>query len=185
MAGADARFHIHGQTARAQRLPTGRGPVRRRTFLLLQLGAACVLGALPTLASAQACLPGEVRGESFLTAGQAGFGEGAVWILHMLPTGWVKSHAEISASTGGLTGPLDKFGLFGGAVSGLADLNSDGKPDLIFTNFNTGLTGSVILAAAWPSGVPCDFAFYHQWWIVDAGGPQGFAATLGMKQTTP
>jgi hypothetical protein len=44
-------------------------------------------------------------------------------------------------------------------------------------------TGQLALPAAWPAGIPAGFATYFQYWVADAGGPKGYAATNGLKAT--
>jgi hypothetical protein len=51
--------------------------------------------------------------------------------------------------------------------------------------FTIGPAGTLVLVAPWPSGIPGGFNLYLQDWIVDAGGPQGFAATNALRLTTP
>ena len=47
------------------------------------------------------------------------------------------------------------------------------------------VSGSMTLAATWPTGVPQGFQFWLQWWVIDAGGPQGYAASNGLRAKTP
>ncbi len=46
-------------------------------------------------------------------------------------------------------------------------------------------TGEALLPAIWPAGVPGGASLYLQWWIVDAGGPKGLAASNGVGALTP
>lgn len=55
---------------------------------------------------------------------------GAVWILFLNADMTVKNHAKISASSGGLTGPLDPGSKFGNSLAALGDLDNDGVADL-------------------------------------------------------
>jgi hypothetical protein len=55
---------------------------------------------------------------------------GAVYVLFMNRDGTVKSEQKISASAGGLSGPLTSVDRFGGAVAGIGDLDGDGINDL-------------------------------------------------------
>jgi len=55
-----------------------------------------------------------------------GVDRGAVWILFLDAGNMVISHSKISSISGGFTGVLDNNNRFGGAVSYLGDLNSDG-----------------------------------------------------------
>ena len=59
-----------------------------------------------------------------------GSNQGAVWILFLDSGGEVLSEQKISATKGGLVGPLSDFGDFGSSVEGLGDLDGDGVPDL-------------------------------------------------------
>lgn len=58
-------------------------------------------------------------------------------------------------------------------------------PDILITGFNTGGGGGLQIDAVWPSGLPSGFDLFTQIWTVDAGGPVGFAASNGLKLTTP
>jgi hypothetical protein len=55
---------------------------------------------------------------------------GAIWILFLLPNGWVGSHQKISASAGGFTGTLDEVDKFGYSLASVGDLDGDGLSDL-------------------------------------------------------
>jgi hypothetical protein len=55
---------------------------------------------------------------------------GAVWVLFLHSDGTVKSHAKISASSGGFTGTLDANDIFGSSVAALGDLDGDGVTEL-------------------------------------------------------
>jgi hypothetical protein len=57
-------------------------------------------------------------------------------------------------------------------------------PDLVLP-LPTGPLGALDLAATWPAGVPSGFSIWFQWWVQDPVAPQGFAATGGLKGTTP
>ncbi len=56
--------------------------------------------------------------------------QGAVWILFLNADGSVKAKQKISATLGGLTGPLDPGDNFGTSVAGLGDFDGDGVEDL-------------------------------------------------------
>jgi len=45
--------------------------------------------------------------------------------------------------------------------------------------------GAWSLAFTWPAGLPSGFELYWQVWFPDPGGPAGFAASNGLKSTTP
>jgi hypothetical protein len=55
---------------------------------------------------------------------------GAAWVLFLAADGAIQGSQELSATTGGFTGPLDNVDLFGTSVAGLGDLDQDGVPDL-------------------------------------------------------
>lgn len=57
-------------------------------------------------------------------------------------------------------------------------------PDLLF-GMTIDLIGGASLAGTWPGGVPSGFTTYFQWWIADAGGPSGFAASNAISGTAP
>jgi hypothetical protein len=57
--------------------------------------------------------------------------------------------------------------------------------DLVLYGFVVGGTGTLSLAATWPPGLPSGFTTYHQFWIADALGPAGFAASNALSATTP
>jgi len=56
--------------------------------------------------------------------------------------------------------------------------------DVLFA-LSTDDAGSGSLTLPWPKGLPGGTTVYFQSWIVDASGPQGFAATNGMSATQP
>jgi hypothetical protein len=45
--------------------------------------------------------------------------------------------------------------------------------------------GGFLLAFTWPSGVPAGIQIWFQHWVTDAGGPNGFSASNGLRATTP
>lgn len=55
----------------------------------------------------------------------------------------------------------------------------------VLVPFPTGLAGAVSFSFAWPTGVPADFPFWTQFWVQDAGGPKGFAASNALQGLTP
>ena len=60
-----------------------------------------------------------------------GVDRGAVWIVHLTVQGQSGlAPKRIADGTGGFTGILGDYDLFGGAVAGLGDLDGDGVPDL-------------------------------------------------------
>ncbi|MED5330661.1 MAG: VCBS repeat-containing protein, partial [Planctomycetota bacterium] len=58
------------------------------------------------------------------------------------------------------------------------------SPDLVLP-FSADGFGAVHLPAPWPDGVPPNFSVYMQWWVLDAAGPKGFAASNALSVTTP
>ena len=76
-------------------------------------------------------------------------------------------------------------------VIGLSALNAPFKggtlvpdADLLFA-LPTGPLGALELPAVWPAGLPSGFSLWFQWWIQDPVGPVGFAASAGLRGTTP
>lgn len=64
---------------------------------------------------------------------------GAVWILFLDHDGTVKSHAKISATSGGFLGNLEAEDRFGRSVAALGDLDGDRRMDLaVGTIFHDG-----------------------------------------------
>jgi Tol biopolymer transport system component len=57
-------------------------------------------------------------------------------------------------------------------------------PTFVLTLF-TNTAGKVSLTFVWPAGAPAGTGVYFQYWIQDQAGPQGFAASNGLKGTTP
>ncbi len=45
--------------------------------------------------------------------------------------------------------------------------------------------GDIDISFAWPAGSPSGISAYWQTWVVDAGGPFGYAATNGLQSVTP
>lgn len=77
-------------------------------------------------------------------------------------------------------------------VFGIAELNVAFKsgvmvpdPLIVIPSLPTGPTGEIVISATWPAGVPAGFTSYFQYWIADAAGPNGFAASNGLSATTP
>jgi len=58
-------------------------------------------------------------------------------------------------------------------------------PTLVLPPFPTDAVGKLVLSTAWPAALPSGVSLYAQAWITDAAGPAGFAATNGLKLTTP
>jgi hypothetical protein len=61
----------------------------------------------------------------------------------------------------------------------------DPAPPAVLLGLLTGPTGKLKLDGAWPMGLPAGFTLYLQWWIEDAAGPKGFAASNALSATTP
>jgi hypothetical protein len=59
------------------------------------------------------------------------------------------------------------------------------SPPGFFVILPTGPTGTVPLNSTWPSGLPPAFSLYFQGWVLDGGGPVGFAASNALQATTP
>lgn len=57
--------------------------------------------------------------------------------------------------------------------------------NLLRLGFGTNPSGALVLSAPYPGGVPTCTSLYFQFWIADAGGPAGFAATNAIEGVTP
>ena len=57
--------------------------------------------------------------------------------------------------------------------------------DILIAGLHTNAAGSLVLASAWPAGVPSGFMFLLQSWIADPLGSAGFSASNGLSATTP
>ena len=58
-------------------------------------------------------------------------------------------------------------------------------PDVLLTGLTTNFLGNLVLAGDWPSGMPSGLELYFQGWVQDSAGPQGFAATNGLRAKVP
>ena len=58
-------------------------------------------------------------------------------------------------------------------------------PNGLFLALITDGAGELVLTDTWPSGIPSGTSLYFQHWIVDPGGPFGFAASNAVMGTTP
>ena len=54
----------------------------------------------------------------------------------------------------------------------------------LLINLTTSSTGSIAISTTWPSAATAGFTTYYQYWIVDAGGPQGFSASNALMAVT-
>jgi YVTN family beta-propeller protein len=89
-----------------------------------------------------------------------------------------------------LTGALENAGV--GLVLGFSQLNAPFKggvlvpdADVIITGLFTNGAGVLVVSGPWPVGLPPNVDFFLQEWIFDPVGPVGFAASNGLKGTTP
>ncbi len=57
--------------------------------------------------------------------------------------------------------------------------------DIILGPFPTDVNGDLLLGSTWPSGLPSDLALHYQYWIPDAAGVKGFAASNALRSVTP
>ena len=74
---------------------------------------------------------------------------------------------------------LDFFPFYGGT------LVPDPNPPGTFFILATDGAGALNLPAVWPAGFPPGFELYLQCWLLDGGGPFGFAASNAIRATTP
>ena len=58
-------------------------------------------------------------------------------------------------------------------------------PDFLLAGLATGPTGTVNLIGNWPVGIPSGISTWYQHWVIDAAGPKGFAASNGLRATSP
>lgn len=58
-------------------------------------------------------------------------------------------------------------------------------PNGLVFGLATDGSGSLVVTAPWPAGVPGGVTIYTQCWIPDAGGPVGFAASNALSASTP
>ena len=58
------------------------------------------------------------------------------------------------------------------------------KPDILFGLIADGF-GNLTFGGPWPASIPSGITTYYQYWIVDAGGPKGLAASNAISGTTP
>lgn len=77
-------------------------------------------------------------------------------------------------------------------VAGFSVLNAPFKggvlvpnPFAILAGLPVSASGDLALAFSWPAGVPSGFTILFQHWITDPAGPVGFAASNGVRGTTP
>ncbi len=163
---------------------------------------------------ALALLP-DAGGWDQLVAGAVGdggafvFAPGAIWVLDLEPydpwtdlglglagTAGVPLLAGIGPLTGNSLNSLDLSGALAGGsctlVVGLAQLNAPFKggtlvplPFLLVVGLTADGGGALSLPFVWPPGVPAGVALYFQHWINDPAGPLGFAASNGLRASTP
>jgi hypothetical protein len=77
---------------------------------------------------------------------------GAFWILFLNQQGTVRAEQKVSATQGGLIGPLEIADRFGGSIAAIGDLDGDGV-----TEIAAGAAGDLDVGAAWVlfmDGVP-------------------------------
>ncbi|GEM_PF-2111901 len=59
------------------------------------------------------------------------------------------------------------------------------NPDFLLAGLLVGAGGDHSLALTFPTGIPSEVDLYLQSWVADTGGAAGFAASNGLKATTP
>ena len=76
-------------------------------------------------------------------------------------------------------------------VIGLSEIDAPFKGGVLVPSADllaplvTSPAGALVLSGTWPLGVPSGASLWLQAWVADAGGPKGFAASNGLKATTP
>lgn len=58
------------------------------------------------------------------------------------------------------------------------------SPDFVIT-LPTSASGGFLIQTNWPPSLPSGFSLYFQFWVTDAAGPVGFAASNALRATTP
>ena len=134
------------------------GGINRGAVYVLFLNADGTVKSEQKVSSSTGGLDGPIADYDFLGSSVAGIGDvdgdgvedlvvgaygdddggtytGAVYLWSMNADGTVKSDDKISATAGGLTGPLTGSPYFGNAVTGLGDLDRDGALNLAVGSF--------------------------------------------------
>ncbi len=123
------------------------------------------------------------------------------------PSAWLDLGSSLAGTSGDptleLTGTLSAGSALGVSLAqalgnspawfvlGLSALGAPFKGGLMVPDVNfvfaipTTAGGTVAIATLWPVGVPSALATYYQFWVQDAAGPSGFAASNAVKGTTP
>jgi hypothetical protein len=100
---------------------------------------------------------------------------GAVWILFPNPDGSVRAQRKISATSGGLVGPLAANDLFGRALASLGDLDGDGVVDLA-VGAPVFETGGATAGAVWVLFLASDGSVARE--VEIGAGAGGFGGAL-------
>jgi hypothetical protein len=100
---------------------------------------------------------------------------GAVWILFLEADGSVRAQRKISATSGGLVGPLAPNDLFGRSVASLGDLDGDGVVDLA-VGAPVFETGGATPGAVWVLFLASDGSVARE--VEIGAGAGGFGGTL-------
>ena len=140
----------------------------------------------------------------------SGTTEGAQWVLFLVDGPWV----DLAHALAGVQGEPRLVGdgpLTGGSgidielsraapsstawlVFGLATLYLPFESGILVPDFSppgnllplvTNGGGGLGINATWPTGVPGGVEIFFQYWIVDAAGPSGWAASNAVRATTP
>ncbi|MFT7461922.1 MAG: endonuclease/exonuclease/phosphatase family metal-dependent hydrolase [Pseudohongiellaceae bacterium] len=77
-------------------------------------------------------------------------------------------------------------------VLGLSTINAPFKggqlvplPDVLLNGLSVDASGDYELLSTWPMGIAPGFSFWAQYWVLDGGAPNGFAASNAVTATTP
>lgn len=137
-----------------------------------------------------------------------GVDRGAVWILFLDAAKWLDLGGGLAGGADEplLTGAGTLLGAESGSLAlagalpfaptffvfGFAVGNAPFKggtlvpvPTFVIGGLTTDAAGGLTLPFVWPAGVLSDFSTYLQFWIIDAAGPLGFAASNGLAAVTP
>lgn len=98
---------------------------------------------------------------SSLQDDDGGFNRGAVYIIFLTSDGAINATQKIADNTGGFTGVLDDWDIFGTSISFLGDMNSDGKIEIAVGTEYDG-DGGFRQGAVWILSLNADGTVFSQ-----------------------
>ncbi len=142
--------------------------------------------------------------------GDGGEKFGSAWVMFLHAAGWIDlgtalagTHGEPALTGQGtllagdpvtlsLSGALENAAAF--VVIGFTPLlvpfkggvlvPDIGPPGFVLSVVTDG-AGGLVLESPWPTGLPAGLEVIYQVWVQDPAGPQGFAASAGVKSVAP